>query len=324
VTRVEKVLLLLLPVPFAVGLLTPGAAVAPIAGTPVFAFQDQAIDESSGLVADGRLVVTVNDSGDSARIFTVDAATGRTVGRTHWQGGAVDNEALAPAGKGSVWVGDIGDNQGKRDHVVVSKVPFGRGDRTVHADSYRLVYPDGPHDAESLLADPRTGRLYVVAKEFIGRMYAAPAKLDPDRPNRLEPVGEVLGIATDGAFLPDGRHLVLRNYGQAAIYTWPGLEQVERFDLPVQKQGEGLAVEGDGRTALLSSEGVGSEVLRVALPAAAPAATQAADPDPRPSQEPQSPRRPEPEQAWWPWAAGGGALVVLLGLAARSRARRNG
>ena len=317
-SRVEKLLLLLLPVPFAVGLLTPGAAVAPVAGTAVFAFHDPEIDESSGLVAQDDLVVTVNDSGDSNRIFTVDH-TGRTVGITRWQGDAVDNEALAPAGKGFVWVGDIGDNVGDRDHVTVSKVPFGRGDRTVHAPTYRLVYPDGPHDAESLLADPATGRLYVVAKEFIGRMYAAPATLDPDRPNRLTPVGEVLGIATDGAFLPDGHHLVLRNYGQAAIYTWPGLQRVDRFDLPVQKQGEGLALEGDGATALLSSEGVGSEVLRITMPAQQPAQQPARQPAARPATR--SDRDTSAQHAWWPWAAGGAAvvLVALVGLARKRR-----
>ena len=48
----------------------------------VFRFADPAIVESSGLtVADG-LVSTVNDSGDSARVFTVDADSGRTVGVT--------------------------------------------------------------------------------------------------------------------------------------------------------------------------------------------------------------------------------------------------
>ncbi|MBU2694906.1 hypothetical protein [Pimelobacter sp. 30-1] len=306
----EKLLFLLLPVPFAVGLLSPGAAVEPVPGTPVVAFQDPAIDESSGLVAGDGVVVTVNDSGDSNRIFTVDLTTGKTVGVTQWQGEARDIEALAPAGPDEVWVGDIGDNTATRDHVTVSRVPYGRGERTVTAPTYELVYPDGAHDAETLLSDPATGRLYVVVKEFIGRLYAAPAKLDPDGPNRLEPVKEVLGIATDGAFFPDGEHVVLRNYGQAVVYTWPELERVGRFDLPAQKQGEGIAVAADGQV-LLSSEGVGAEVLRVDLPFEAAAPGEPGEP--AGTDGPATDRDPEAQAVWWPWAALGGGLVVALG-----------
>ena len=55
------------------------------------------------------------------------------------------------------------------------------------------------------------------------------------RPRQLEPDGAepaapssvgILPIATDGAFFPDGRHLVLRDYGRAVVYTFPELERV--------------------------------------------------------------------------------------------------
>lgn len=310
----RKVLALVLLAPFAIGFLSPGAAVEPPAPDPVFAFTDPEITESSGLVARDGLVVTMNDSGDRNRVFTVDPATGGTVGVTRWQGDATDIEALAPAGDHEVWVGDIGDNLGSRDHVEVARVPFGRGDREVHAPTYRLVYPDGPHDAETLLADPATGRLYVVAKEFIGRLYAAPEHLDPDGPNRLTLVDEVLGIATDGSFTPDGAHLVLRNYGQAAVYTWPGLERVAQVDLPQQPQGEGLAISESGEV-LVGSEGAGAQVLRVDLPLPAPEAT----PGPVQDTDDDSGRAPvEVERSWWPWALGGVAGLVVVGVLLRS------
>ena len=313
--------------PFAVGLLAPGAAVEPTPAEPLFHFTDPEITESSGLVARDGLVVTVNDSGDGNRVFVVDPATGDTVGTTRWQGEPRDIEALAPAGPGEVWVGDIGDNAAVRDDITVARVPVGRGDREVQAPTYRLVYPDGPHDAETLLADPRTGRLHVVAKEFIGRLYAAPAQLDPDRPNELTLVDEVLGIATDGAFLPDGEHLVLRNYGQAAVYRWPDLERVAQVDLPRQPQGEGIAVAEDG-TVLLSSEGEGAEVLRVELPLDAPpsASTPSTPSVPPGTQDTDdgSGRAPVEavERSLWPWAVGGIAgvvIVVVLVLSLRPR-----
>ena len=260
----DRGLALLVAVPFACGF---AAAPAPARAEVAFTFADPAIVESSGLALTDGLVATVNDSGDAGRVFAVDPATGRTVGLTSWAGEPTDVEAVATAGPGEVWVGDIGDNQAARDAVTVLRVPLGRGERTVEPERFELVYPDGPTDAESLLVDP-SGRLVVVSKGLLGgTVYRAPARLDPDRPNRLEALGPALPIATDGAFLPDGRHLVVRNYGSASVLTWPALETVGSFDLPEQEQGEGLAVEGDDRL-LLSTEGAFTDVLRVRLPRA--------------------------------------------------------
>lgn len=263
----ERIVAIGVAVLFGIGAVAAAAADGDgVESTSIFSFADPEIFESSGLVMRDGLAVTMNDSGDTARIFTVDPKTGDTVGVTTWDADAVDIESLAPAGDGMVWVGDTGDNLMRRDSINVTKVPFGPGDHDVPGETYELVYPDGAHDAETLLADPTTGRLYVVAKEFIGRVYAAPKQLDPDGPNTLKEVGDVLGISTDGSFLPDGRHIVVRNYGQAAFYTWPALDRVDTITLPRQQQGEGLGVDEKGRI-YLSSEGAHSDVLRISLPA---------------------------------------------------------
>ena len=208
-------------------------------------FEDPAIVESSGLAVVDGMFVTTNDSGDTGRVFAVDLATGRTVGVTTWSAEPDDVEALAPAAAdGEVWVGDIGDNQ-RRAFLGVGGARAGRRRATVDVDvpSYELVYPEGARDAESLLADPATGRLYVVSKGVLGgALYAAPERLSARKPNRLEEVGPVLGIATDAAFFPDGRHIIVRSYSEAAVYSWPELEEVGRFGLPDQQQGEGIAV----------------------------------------------------------------------------------
>jgi hypothetical protein len=260
---IDRVLGLAALVPFAVGALAPGAALPP--SSVDFSWRDPAVVESSGLVVRDGLFVTVNDSGDSGRVLTADSS-GRTVGVTSWPGDPVDDESLAPAGDGEVWVGDTGDNTRSRSAVVVRRVPFGRGDRTTTPPAYSLVYPDGAHDAETLLADPRTGRLYVVTKDvFGGTMYAAPAHLSVRRPNRLRPVADGLGYATDGSFLPDGRAFLLRDYTSVTAWSWPGLRRIGSWPLPAQRQGEGLAVAEDG-TVHLSSEGQFSPVLSVHLP----------------------------------------------------------
>lgn len=321
--RLERVLLVAAAVPFGVAVLVGSGAAEPQPADVVLSFADDRILESSGLVARDGLVVTVNDSGDSNRIFAVDPSTGETVGVTAWQGEAEDIEALAPAARGEVYVGDIGDNAKARDAIELARVPYGRRDREVEAPTYELVYADGPHDAETLLVHPGTGRVYVVAKEFVGRLYAAPERLGEDGPNRLEPVDDVLGTATDGAFLPDGRHLVLRNYTQAAFYTWPDLERVAMVALPDQQQGEGIAVTSRGEV-LLSSEGAHSEVLRLALPDAlrAQLAGTRAEPDaaakeprPEPAREPTT---VEEGRSWWPWGLGAVAGLVIVAVLLRS------
>ena len=248
-----------------------GAAAAPGAsGNPAFRFSDPDIVESSGLVVlpgttTGGLVVTTNDSGDSGRVFTVDVGSGSTVGVSSWTPEPVDVEALAPAGPGHVWVGDIGDNRHVRDSVEVLRVPVGPGDVAVEPETYELVYPDGARDAEALLRHPLTGQLFVVTKGlFAGTVYAAPLRLRSDRPNRLTEVGDAPGTVTDATFLPGGGGVVMRTYSTAHLAAYPSWQPVTSWELPRQEQGEGIALAM--RELLVSSEGARSQVLKVALP----------------------------------------------------------
>jgi hypothetical protein len=289
----------------------------PPTGHQVFRFQDPAIVEASALVVEDGLFLTTNDSGDTGQVFAVDGS-GATVGVTHWSDDPLDTEALAPGGSGYVWVGDIGDNARRRTSVEIARIPVGRGDRTVQPTTYRLTYPDGPANAETLVSNPVTGRLYIATKSlFGGVLYAVPESLDASGSNELEPVGRVLPVATDGAFFPDGRHLIVRNYTTAVVYSWPSMQPVGSFALPHERQGEGIAVTDDGRV-YVSSEGPRSPVLEVTLPPKLEAAVQ-----PQESTGPGNADGQSPEQGGggggrdaWPWVAGGllglAALVVLL------------
>lgn len=305
------------------------AATAPKTSV-AFSFQDPEIVESSGLVATGDLFLTVNDSGDRGRVFVLDGS-GRSVGTTTWAGDPVDVESLAPAGPGEVWVGDTGDNRRGRDSVTVLRVPYGATDQEVTPASYELVYPDRAHDAETLMANPRTGQLFVVSKDiFGGTIYSAPRRLSTDHPNKLRAVAGGFSFATDGSFFPDGRHYIVRGYTSAAVYSFPAHEQLDSFQLPPQDQGEGIAVSPDGRI-YLSSEGQFSDVLRLKLPAALVETLSAADEPPaadRPAADPaeadtesqgQSQGESQGEQLW-PWLLGGGlAFAVGAGWLLRRR-----
>lgn len=342
--------------PFAIGA-GVGAAQAPDDGDRVvFRWQDEQIVESSGLaVVDGRFV-TINDSGDAGRTFVVDPATGRTVGGASWSEEPVDAEALAPMPDGSVLVGDTGGNNTPRDSVTVLQVPVPRGFEQVTPKRHVLTYPEGTHDAETLLVHPVTGRIFVVTKSFEGAVvYAAPRELSADGSDPLTPFGVLPGYLTDGAFFPDGRHVVVRKYVDATVHEWPSLRQVSSLKLPQQEQGEAIAVARDGRV-FVSTEGQFSAVHRVEVPeelatvvspasgassgdpspSAEPSAEPSASPSPAPSAEvptasPES-TPPGDEQSaaaeddvrrsewfWWLGGAMGIGVIVVLLLSLRPR-----
>jgi len=326
---VREALLGLLVLPAFAGTVTvDGAAVE-------LTFSDPEIIESSGLAVVGDWVVTTNDSGDTGRVFVVDGS-GATVGVSAWSAEPRDVEALAPGEADEVWVGDIGDNSGVRDSIEITPVTVGARDIDVDAPSYELVYPDGARDAETLMRDPTTGRLYIATKEiFGGLLYEVPEQLDPVKPNRLRELGEVLPIATDGAFFPDGRHLVVRGYNSAVVYAFPTLDEVGEVELPDQRQGEGIAVTED-RDLLISTEGQFTDVQRVPLPAGIraamdpppPATPSPSDSEPSTSEPSSSspttesredselPETTETVRSPWPWFLGGfvglGIILVLM------------
>jgi hypothetical protein len=295
----------------------------------VFELHDDRIVESSGLADLGSMMATVNDSGDTSRVFVLDPESGETVGVTDFHTEVTDVEALAPAGPRSVYVGDIGDNRSERDEVVVHRVPLGRGQRDVEPESFRLAYPDGPHDAESLFAD-RAGRLHLITKSFRGgTVYRAPKQLDPTGVNVLEPVGRVRGYVTDAALLRGGRYLLVRSLQQATVYSMPDLEPVGSFALPWQPQGEGVSVGPNGRIRI-STEGAGTPVYEVQLPAAVARTMR----DPRAPTASASPEAVDPpggvaveddgeghqDTTWLGWIAA--AVLVVVGLGAGVGLRR--
>lgn len=292
-----------------------GSAAGPAApeAAVVFTFRDPNIVESSGLVAAGKLFLTTNDSGDGGRVFVVDGE-GHTVGTTSWAEEPTDAEALADAGQGSVWVGDTGDNARERESITVLRVPYGRDDLDVTPTAYELVYPDRAHDAETLMADPRSGQLFVLSKDvFGGTLYAAPKELSPDGPNRLTEVGGGPSVATDGSFFPDGRHYVVRGYTSATVYTFPGHEAIGSFRLPDQQQGEGISVGANGAI-YLSTEGQHTDLLRMEVPAdVAAAMAPAPESTPAPAAGERAEDEPASDGAPWPWLAAGAVFVLGAG-----------
>lgn len=262
------------------GVLAPAPAHAARGGEIAFRMGDSRITESSGLAVSVRhpgITYTHNDSGGVAQLFAVDGQ-GRTRAVLTLAGaGARDWEAMAlgkdERGRPAIYVADIGDNLGGAwPYVTVYRIPEPAAleNRTVRATAFRLRYADGPRNAETMMINPRTNRLYVASKLFGGAVYEAPATLRAGSANTLRKVGDAPAMATDGAFSPDGRTCVIRTYFNATLYSVDGNgrpgKALETLDLPMQKQGESIAYAADGRSLLVGSEGSNQPVYEVPLP----------------------------------------------------------
>ena len=173
------------------------------ADTVEFTIADPDITESSGLAtdADAERYWTVNDSGDAGIAYALDDQ-GETQGTLEFRVEPVDVEAVA-FHEGRLYVADIGDNRSRRDTVTVyffdDAAP---ATEPVVYKAYDFSYPDGPHDAETLLVDG-DGRLFIVTKGAEGGIYAAPSSPSRQGVNELERVGDAPAVR-------DRRHRALR------------------------------------------------------------------------------------------------------------------
>jgi len=246
-----------------------------------------ALDEVSGVVESRRtpgVLFLHNDSGDSARFFAL-GADGRKVGEYHLRGAtAIDWEDMAlgpcPAGR-CVYFGDIGDNDTARAEGTIYRVtepaPADGADVDVAWDALPFRYPDGMHNAETLLAHPSTGDLYVITKVETGRsgVYVLRAPHAPGTTRTAERVAW-LNLPADGGQLvtggdlhPCGDRLLVRTYVRLYEYERPVgapfeamFEAVPRVVgyLP-ERQGEAVGWRADGRGYVTVSEGPRARIL---------------------------------------------------------------
>jgi len=248
-------------------------------------------------------------------VFAVDARSCATRATYSLSGAAnVDWEDMArgAASDGSpvLWLADIGDNDARRSSVVVYEIaePGEPGDfsasGTVSVRSrWTLTYPDGAHDAETLLVDPETGRPVIVTKDVAGgrsRAYRVPVAgsgvLEPLAQLDVKALegGGLAGPAwsvTAGATSPDRRTLVLRTYLSAWVW-WakPGeplaailARSPTTLDVPFTRQPEAISFTRDGQGLWVTSEGAASPLHLLRLPP--------------PSSEVRPPPRVEPDRA---------------------------
>lgn len=260
----------------ATGSASPTSGAVPTGSTEpsgTWTIEDSDVTESSGLARGTRhpdVLYTHNDRGSEAELFAIDRNGTRAVLQLDVT--AVDWEDIASSPDGRLWIADTGDNEEQRESVALHVVeePEVLASGSVPTTTYDLRFPDGPHDAEGLLVDPRDMRVYLVTKSADGgRVYAAPVRLDAGAVNDLTPVGEAPRNVTGAAFAPDGSMLVMRNQGRAFFYDELGAEPTV-VPLPSQPQGESVTFTSDGTHVLVGSEGPASTVLEVPVPGLRP------------------------------------------------------
>ena len=248
---------------------------------------DPALAEVSGLAASRAnpgVLWGHADSGAAAEIHALSADGQRLVTFELQGATATDWEDIA-VGPGPdpdttyVYVADIGDNQSQRDDVTVYRVPepvldpAPGPDPVVLTDVVALTveYPDGAHDAETLLVDPRTGDLFIVTKTlFAGASgiyrWAAPQSGSAT----VELVGSLSlpsspftgSTVTAGDISPSGDEILLRTYTTAFAWRRDPLQSVTEalggarcaVPLEFETQGEAIAYRHDGNAYLTTSE----------------------------------------------------------------------
>jgi hypothetical protein len=236
-----------------------------------------ALPEASGIAASRRNPGTfwaVNDSGGPF-LVAIDGH-GVVKGRVRVPGATVrdwEDLAIAPCDDGScIYIADIGDNSATRDTVTIYRIPEpAPTDReTTGPTTFEASYPDGAHDAETLLVMP-DARMFIVTKgatRGVG-VYRFPAGRADRTTVHLQRVGALTSQSVDGderitggAASADGRWIVLRTHEQLSFYralefTTGSFREAAHADVRAirERQGEGVTFAAGDEVWLVSEGG---------------------------------------------------------------------
>ncbi|MBJ7244952.1 MAG: hypothetical protein JHD03_09090, partial [Solirubrobacteraceae bacterium] len=243
-----------------------------------------ALSEASGLaesIINPGVYWTHNDSGDRARLFAIDAATGALRATFELPGvTATDWEDLAIApdadGNDAFYIADIGDNGAARGSVKIYRAAeptlpaAGAAAVTINAgavSSQRLTYPGGPRDAESL-AVGADGALTIISKREaqVGVYRLADPQFIGGN-SQLDSIGQLpLTWVVGASASPDGSFVLVKTSSAVRGYAVGSDESVAAalvrggagVNLPynAEPQGEAVAASLTGRGHATLSEGI--------------------------------------------------------------------
>ncbi len=259
------------------------------------------------------------------KIYALDTATcaiRATLTLKDASGREITGMAMSRDNKGRpvIVVGDVGDSLDARPYVRIHEVlePRALVDRTVAVRTWRVKYPDGPRNAQTILATPKGSRLWIVTAQTLGgKVFAVPPLTDiadgetDGIPLKAKPVGEVSGLITDGAVSPGGTRTVLRTATDARLFGSPP-PKGSGTPQPMPKVGAGQAVAWSTDGKFLWSSGAHTTTLWK-VPVAATAPVPGSSPRPSASATParSGDGGPSPKRL----LLAGAAVLVAVGVA---------
>jgi hypothetical protein len=141
-----------------------------------------------------------------------------------------------------------------------------------------MRYEDGQYDCEALAVDGERNVALLLTKELDAECSLFEVTLDAgDQPAVAKRVARLpLPLVTAMDISPDGRRLVVLGgvhafeYSRAAGEKWmDALSRIpRRYTLPALTQPEAIAYDSDGKSLLVTSEGVNPPLWQLQLPAA--------------------------------------------------------
>ncbi|MDQ0369221.1 hypothetical protein J2S42_005890 [Catenuloplanes indicus] len=259
------------------------AAAEPAKGQEVCKLSDEVLSELSGIAAyeDGYFVI--NDGSDNpaeaTKVFYLDGKCKLQGNRTiEYPGEPADTEdmVLSPDGK-TLWVGDVGDNEGKRATIGLFKI-----DLTAESPEpvyYPVRYPgDNAPNAEALLVNGDGTPIVVTKEAAVAHFWIPAAPLEKTADGiELKQAGEWkipltetstwLGVpgrlaVTGGAVAPGGAKVALRTYADAFEWDVQNGDVIAAVTggepritgLPDESFGEAITYAADGASYITVSE----------------------------------------------------------------------
>ncbi|HKX62181.1 MAG TPA: lamin tail domain-containing protein [Verrucomicrobiae bacterium] len=261
------------------------------------------LSEASGLAASRRNfgVLWTHNDGSGENIYAL-STNGARLATFDFSKSVDDTEDIAVgpgplSGLSYLYLGDIGGNQGSstvRSEIKIVRMPepvvdlaWAGNPRSPNFDdveTFTLLYPDGSHDAETLMVDPISGDVFVATKQEVGaRLYRVNLMALPNQSTvTMEFVRTVsFDLASGGDISAEGTQIVLRREDSAmswgrcinesigAALAGAG-RSIPVIGPPNEPNGESIALLPDGTGYVTISEGQGPVVYF--FPAQCPAA----------------------------------------------------
>ncbi|MFC9972491.1 hypothetical protein ACFVH6_16560 [Spirillospora sp. NPDC127200] len=197
--------------------------------------------------------------GRDGRVQAVFGVGGVPAGR-RWDSLAITKDA---SGSASLLLGSLAEGRRGRLSLYQVSEPTTLRSRMLPAREHKVMYPDGGHDAGTLLADPRKGQVYIVTRSArTAVVFALPGVLGPgvNEMTRVRTLG--FGVRS-GAFAPDGR-LFLRTLTDLRVLD--GSLGGAAEEIRVSGGGDVVGIEADGRRAVLVDRGARPAFRSFSLP----------------------------------------------------------